>query len=198
MRGGVVMTDEVTRSTESEDNAGFSRRNALKAGAAVGVGAVAWSGATITSLGGTPAYAVACSQSIQIDFTAGCRNIDLGNDNGCGSNHAAFGYHTLVGVYPDGYSLTNNVPSGGGTCCTANFTPVLHFPAGITCQVVLHFGDTANCTRPENAVPPDVVFTSAVGATSLDITLGCHTFNPQTQYTLVATCATTGSQGCFQ
>jgi hypothetical protein len=48
-------------STNENSKNGISRRNALKAGVAVGVGAVAWAGPTITSMGGTPAYAFTCT-----------------------------------------------------------------------------------------------------------------------------------------
>ena len=53
------MSDQLHDNTSDSSTAGgLSRRNALKAGVAVGVGAIAWSGPTITSLGGTPVYAV--------------------------------------------------------------------------------------------------------------------------------------------
>ena len=52
---------------------GSSRRAALKAGVGVGVGLIAWSGPTITSLGGTPAYAAGCT-FVQQFTLADCRN----------------------------------------------------------------------------------------------------------------------------
>ena len=66
--GGPAVSDELTEGVEPEEKSGLSRRNALKAGVAVGVGAVAWSGVSITSLGGTPAYAQAVT-GIIIDRT---------------------------------------------------------------------------------------------------------------------------------
>ena len=65
-----------------------SRRAALRAGVGVGVGLIASSGPKITSLGGTPAYAVGCTFIVRIDLSGGCKNIDLGED-------CDFAYHPL-------------------------------------------------------------------------------------------------------
>ena len=62
---GPVGAETETSTTDGVNPAGdagaLSRRTALKAGVAAGVGAVAWSGMSITSLGGTPAYAAGCT-----------------------------------------------------------------------------------------------------------------------------------------
>ena len=47
---------------------GINRRNLLKGAAAAGVGVVAWSSPSITSIGGTPAYAAVCTGGKQSWF----------------------------------------------------------------------------------------------------------------------------------
>lgn len=178
-----------TGSIESTpQDGGVSRRAALKAGVGLGVGAIAWSGPTITSLGATPAYAAGCTFVVNIDLSGGCRNTD--NQSGCD-----FGYHTLKDTgLPSGYSLTNNVPEG--TCCSQNWTPVLHFPAGITCAAKVEFRGPGQCLG-------DLRGTLQYGPESdgdLDIVLKCLPYDPasNTQYTIVAKCATTGAPvGCL-
>lgn len=168
---------------------GVSRRAALKAGVGVGVGVVAWTGPTITSLGGTPAYAAGCTFIIEIDLSGGCRNTDQGN---CAkpTPEGVFGYHTLKDTgLPTGYSLTNNVAEG--TCCTAGHAPVLHFPAGITCGATLRFALPGNCTG--TLIEQVDIAPSSTG--TLVIPLNCvpPPYPSQTQYTIVARCATTGA-----
>ena len=82
---------------------GSSRRAALKAGVGVGVGLVAWSGPTITSLGGTPAYALGCTFVVRVNLSEGCRN----TDQGCTARSR---YHSLdVSGLPTGYSISNPI-----------------------------------------------------------------------------------------
>lgn len=164
-----------------------SRRAALKAGIGVGVGVAAWSGPTITSLGGTPAYAAGCTFIIVIDLAGGCRNTDQGN---CGSGFPLYSYHTLKqDNFPtQEYFLTNNVPEG--TCCSEDWEPVLHFPEGITCTVTVKIADTPQCTG--SASDTAVFGPSSDG--ELEFTLSCLTFGQQNYgYTILATCNTTGA-----
>jgi len=202
MRGGVVMTDEVTGGSESGGSAGFSRRNALKAGVAAGVGVAAWSGASITSLGGTPAYAVACSQSIFIDLSEGCRNVD--SESAC-----AFGYHPLKTVSAP-FTLTNNFLEG--TCCNA-ITPVPRLTwdhtalPNLECVVHVRFYQNGenNCVNdsPPRTVDEEYVGTPSTSSTNgfVDIPLSCYTFTDKgqgTNYTIFANCATPGApDDCF-
>ncbi len=179
------MNDE---STESVAKRRLSRRTALKTGAAVGVGVAAWSGATVTSLGGTPAYAAGCTGVINVDIAGGCRNTDQGTP--CPGAVNSFRYHTLTPTLPSGFTLTNNVPEG--TCCNVNWTPVLSFPSGLTCTVTLLFGDPSQCSK--------VLETHQYTGTSpLPFTLVCSgTLHSQTGYTVSAKCATTGAPpGCL-
>src|SRR5205085_3820938 len=96
---------------------GLSRRAALKAGVATGVGVAAWSGVTITSLGGTPACAAACTNALVFKL-ADCRNTDQGK---CpSSSHIdLLAYHTLDTPFPpnQGFGLSNN-PTEAGVCCS--------------------------------------------------------------------------------
>jgi len=168
----------------SETRSGVSRRAALKAGVGVGVGVAAWTGPTITSFGATPAYAAGCTFVVNIELQ-GCRNTD---QRSC----ADFGYHTLKDTgLPTGYSLLNNVPEG--TCCTENFTPVLHFPDGIECAVSIKFNLPPQCS---NASQGELLYgPSSDGEAGLPIVLACITpaFPSQTQYQIVAKCTTEGA-----
>lgn len=176
------MTMESEKATEPK-GAGTTRRTALKLGAGAGVGLAAWSGMSITSLGGTPAYAVGCTFVVVLDLSGGCRNTDQ-------ASGADFGYHTLKTTgFPSGYAIVNNVPEG--TACNAGFVSTLTFPAGITCAVTIQFNAPDNCTgtaRGTLSYGP-----SSTG--SLDIALACVTpaFAQSTQYKIVARCNTTGA-----
>ena len=170
---------------------GTSRRSALKIGLGAGVGVAAWSGATITSLGGTPAYASGCTFIIKLDLSGGCRNTDQ-------ASGAEFGYHELKSTgLPTGYSLTTNISEG--TACNAPLaqrTPVLTFPAGITCKVTVRFALPPDCTGTEV-----FEYVAGTGISPLAFPLTCTTlpatgpnkFPSQTQYTIVAKCNTTGA-----
>jgi hypothetical protein len=132
------MSDEAVETTDSAEKGSFSRRNALKAGVAVGVGAAAWSGATITSLGGTPAFAgTGCTGVIHVDLSGGCRNTDQGVPCPGGGD---FRYHTLNTVSSP-FSLANNPAEG--TCCDAvTPQPVLSWTTpNVTCVVHIQIYD---------------------------------------------------------
>jgi hypothetical protein len=178
----------------------FSRRNALKAGVAAGVGVAAWSGATITSLGGTPAYGTTgCTGIINIDLSGGCRNTDQANS--CPTpptNTSKWRYHTLNNTgFPSGYALTQNIPEG--TCCTdtANNKAILTFPAGVTCSASVVFASPPQCSAPIIQTLP--LGTSSTG--TLTMTFGCPglAVGPSDKYTVTAKCGTTGGNpGCLQ
>ena len=136
------MGDEAIGRTQYERRSGVSRRAALKAGVAAGVGVAAWSGASITSLGGTPAYAEGCTGAIppiDLNSTNDCRNVD-------DRNECAYAYHELksaitVPGYPAG-SFYINPNIGEGTCCGTLATATFHFPTpGLTCSVRIEIYD---------------------------------------------------------
>lgn len=178
------MSDE---SSESVAKRSVSRRTALKAGVAGGVGLVAWSGATITSLGGTPAYASGCTNVVKVDLSGGCRNTDQGTPCPGGG---AYRYHPLNSTgFPAGYSISNNVAEG--TCCDLNSAPLLHFPAGITCAGVITFS-TGNCSAVVQQIP---FGPSSDGSAGLAVPLDCYTGGAPSgsKYFITAKCATTGA-----
>ena len=173
-----------------ESPSGSSRRAALKAGVGVGVGLIAWSGPTITSLGGTPAYAAGCTFIVRVNLSGGCRNTD--QQSGC-----LFGYHTIdTSTLPAGYAISPIIPEG--TCCTASFDSTLTFPAGITCTVVIRFHGPPQCS-PESFITALVYGPESDG--SLVVSFDCPPVNPfpsNGQYTINLTCATTGAPpGCL-
>jgi len=115
--GRSVVGEELTEAVGGADSSGLSRRNALKAGVAVGVGVAAWSGVSITSLGGTPAYAQGCTGVIVVDLSAGCRNTDQGAASNCTTG--TYGYHPLKDT-----GLPTGFGSGPQRTPTFRTTPV--------------------------------------------------------------------------
>ncbi len=159
-----------------------SRRTALKVGVGAGVGLVAWSGPTITSLGGTPAYAQGCTFVINIDLAGGCRNTT--NLSGCD-----FGFQPLEPVLPPGFSIAPQIPNNN--CCADNFQSTFTFPEGLTCTVRIVFRAPPQCSGP---IIGSLVFGPKSDG-SLTVTFGCLPADPpsNTQYTITATCVTTGA-----
>jgi hypothetical protein len=187
---------------ESDASGSFSRRNALKAGVAVGVGAVAWSGATITSLGGTPAFAVAgCTGVITIDLSGGCQNTD--QSSGC-SPAGEFRYHTLHTVSPP-FSLANNPAEG--TCCqtVAANKPVLSWTTpNLTCtaHVELWDGGLSKCRNSTGTllVNDHQTTVGGPGGGSVTINMTCFQFTNgnktpggDTFWKIYANCASNGA-----
>ncbi len=168
----------------SPTSGGTSRRTALKAGVGLGVGAVAWSGGSITSLGGTPAYASGCTFVLNLELLS-CRNTDQGGSS-------QFRYHQLKDPLETGYDLVNNIAEG--TPCTDNHVTTFTFPAGITCKVQVKFNRPSQCT---GTFVGSLVF-GPDSSGSLPLTLSCITpvtpqFYPNTQYQVFANCNTTGA-----
>jgi hypothetical protein len=190
------MSDESVGTMDPAEKGSFSRRNALKAGAAAGVGAIAWSGVSITSLGGTPAYGAAgCTGVINIDLGGGCRNTDQGNGSNCTQD---FRYHQLKPQFlPAGFTLTD-LPAEGTCCDVAPSSPAkLTFPAGLTCHVFLIFY-SPGCPSP--LPPPDHPIDMGTGTSPLTIQFPCaststppFTIGPSDKHQIFAKCASTGA-----
>jgi hypothetical protein len=105
----------------------ISRRRALQAGVAAGVGAIAWTGPTITSMGGTPAYAAGCTGFTVNEFAEN-RNT---NQGGCANKN--FRYQDDSGItLPAGYTWDWTTLECPGN--TVNFD----YPDGITCSVDIY------------------------------------------------------------
>jgi hypothetical protein len=197
----------LTEAVGPAEKGGLSRRNALKAGVAVGVGVAAWSGASITSLGGTPAYAQGCTGVIHVDLSGGCRNTDQGTPCPGGGS---FRFHTFNTTFQAGFSLTNNPAEG--TCCdvVATNQPVLNFTLNnLTCvsHVQVFVGGITVCQNASVAPLVDEESTGSSGASgggSVLIDASCFGFTganalpPNSFYTIFANCATTGApETCF-
>jgi hypothetical protein len=92
---------------------------------------------SITSLGGTPAYAEGCTFKSTFTF-AKCRNTDQGDCSG--SSHIdLLAYHALdVPTMPAGYALHQFFPTSG-TCCTqmggSVQNPYFEFPNTVKCLI---------------------------------------------------------------
>lgn len=77
-----------------DEAAGVNRRNLLKGAVAAGVGVVAWSSPSITSIGMTPAYAATCTGGTTRYFLGG-RNTSCNCDGTGGDNN---GSATITGA----------------------------------------------------------------------------------------------------
>jgi hypothetical protein len=184
------MSEEAASTTDESRSS--SRRTALKAGVGVGVGLLAWSGPTITSLGGTPAYAVGCTFATNVNLTGGCRNTDQAE---CGGDGSTIAYHPITPTLPPGYSVSTNI---GNQFCNgvAGPTVTVTYPAGITCTVTMRIAQPPACTRtletfvfgPDSTSP--LVFTLPNAAQT-------GVLPSNSQYQLTLQCVTTGAQGCF-
>ena len=140
------MTDNSEKKT-----AAVSRRNALKAGAAVGVGAAAFAGPQIGILGAAPAYAAHCSPGKFTTTDGDDRNTDCGG--GCAPHFRTHGEVLVQGV------ISASIPD---KVCTNVVTPTITgVPAGTTCQVQLgisenNFADVEFFTLPATNLQRDL------------------------------------------
>lgn len=176
-------------SREDANDAGTSRRTALKAGIGVGVGLTAWSAPSITALGGTPVYASGCTFVETFNVT-GCRNTTQGSCTG------PFRYQPLSSP-GGGYTFIQN--TGNNVCCDApGNKAVLQMPSGIECAatVSLYLGNNCGTIAPFD--------TESYGPSTgtLDVFLTClgnATVPPNTFYDIVINCNTEGAPDfCIQ
>ena len=201
MGHGTAMSGDGGQPNEASASATISRRTALKAGVGAGVGLAAWSGPTITSLGGTPAYALGCTFAVEIDLID-CRNTDRGVSQ-CPGSDATHRFHKLKDTeLPIGYAVINNLTDNGDRCCnnvSGGTNPTLQHPLGVTCTVELLFARPNNCSGPAlTGYPADISL--QIDPTNTEILLNGQCppdVGPSTQYSLIARCSSTGSEGCF-
>jgi hypothetical protein len=195
--------DDVTEGIEPEEKSGLSRRNALKAGVAVGVGAAAWSGVSITSLGGTPAYAAGCT---------GARTFTLTNcDSADSRSGTQFAYQGMQATGDANFFISDPPPSTGTNCQDfAALNTAFVFPAGFECRIVVRFfnGGKSTCAAfPDKGVththylPNDAVPTQFDQVSPLPIDFTCYEADIGGQnwfYSVEAQCRTLGSPAsCF-
>jgi hypothetical protein len=209
------MSDDV-KAVEADAGAdgrsGLSRRAALKAGVAVGVGAAAWSGVSITSLGGTPAYANGCTGTITFLLSAPCRN----TDNASTCDGKILRWHELEPQLPDNFSIDNPIPNSG-TCCEDEHTAFLNFPEGLTCAVNIKLFEKNACGPGDDLVfeinfGPSSAPEMPPGPGELAMNFRCPLVTeytaghvdefpdvpPDSFYTITASCITTGADpSCF-
>jgi len=187
------MSDETIERPEAVPSGSFSRRNALKAGAAVGVGATVWSGVSITSLGGTPAYAAGCTGVLNIPLDEGCRNTS--QPSGC--QVPLYAWHPLkTDVTPPGYpagsfTITNNV--GENECCTSNRVVQLNVPSNLNlqCDVFVDFyANNGDCGHLQQRVSRTSLTSGAQPGPTINLTMGClPNASTSTHYNIFALCA---------
>ncbi len=172
-------------SNDEKRPAGTSRRTALKAGVATGVGLVAWSSPSITSLGGTPAYALGCTFVQVFSLTGGCRNTT--QQSGC---TGPFSFQPLTA--PAGFSWAQNV--GSNVCCENGGNAILNIPNNLDCKAVFAlFATPQRCSSQTNPTASNT--TMSVG-TQITIPLSClgqTSVTSQSRYSITLTCNTSGA-----
>lgn len=173
-------------STETEmSSSSLGRRAALKAGVGAGVGLIAWSGPTITSLGGTPAYAIGCTFVVNIDLSEGCRNTTQANPD-------PYSYQP-INLQPnvDGYVVASTL--GNNDSCASGAVATVTPPSGIECQAVISFAtNNNNCNNGNFAVGQYTFAPNPDG--SVTIPLDCYAgVGANTFYTIEVNCNTIGA-----
>lgn len=126
-----------------EDRSGVNRRNLLKGAVAAGVGVVAWSSPSITSIGMTPAYAAACTGQ-KVSWFIGSRNTSCDCEEG---ENTYVNYKQLQG---DCGPLEMLPPSNSGV-------PTTWTPPGSGRSITMNWPDNGNCppgtTKKGTAAP---------------------------------------------
>lgn len=194
------MRDELTEGGAPEaTKGGLTRRNALKAGVAVGVGAAAWSGVSITSLGGTPAYAAGCT-GFETFALNKCDSTDS-------SSSAQFRYQGMQATGDPDFFVQNPPPSTGTDCDKfAALNVEFVFPAGYECRIVTRFFNSGKnvCNKfPDEGpaththyLPNDSPGGAFDAASPLPIDLTCYDadiIGNNWFYSIEAQCKTIGS-----
>jgi hypothetical protein len=177
-----MMSDE--EKNAEKNSSGHSRRTALKVGMGAGVGLVAWSAPSITSLGGTPVYAAGCTFVTNYKL-ADCRNTDQAS--GC---TGPFSFQPLTA--PPGFTWITNV--GNNVCCDVAPAAILKIPDGLECKATfaIYAGPTG-CRNQTGAVASN---TTGPSEGFIDIPLSClglTTLNSQAQYSITLSCNTPGA-----
>jgi hypothetical protein len=208
----------MTDTTQDElAQSGISRRRALQAGIGAGIGAVAWSGATITSMGGTPAYAAQCTFVVSF-FLENDRNTDQSDECTSLEVYGEFGYHPLnlnhtnqnpKGPLPPDFNVTQLVATPR-LCNDEQRCATLTFPSTLTCSVTVRVHDPGDFASPG----PWYYNGATTGVSPLNFCLPTYTevqayvatppvtkpaqFGSQARYSIEVRCLTTGADpACF-
>lgn len=120
--------------TIAVEDGGVDRRKLLKGAVAAGVGVVAWSSPSISSLGGTPAYAAVCTGG-STKWFIGSRNTDCGGCQSGGTSYVR--YKQLQG---DCGSETFLPPAD------IKKVPTVWTPPGSNRTVTMNWTDSGNCS----------------------------------------------------
>jgi hypothetical protein len=198
------MGNEENVNNEEGVKSGTSRRTALKAGVAAGVGVVAWSVPSITSIGGTPVYAAGCTFVTYFKL-ANCRNTTQGGRNaGQGVSLGPWSYQPFDEFSGLTYTYTKNVNGANvpfnvqNTCCSENIKVVVGHP-GLECKAtVAIFPGNGECTAGTNAtkskIYPDPPGSSSLNQTTVFLDcLGLSSVVSQSRYSVTLACNTPGS-----
>lgn len=115
---------------DASESARLSRRRALKAGAALGVGVTAWAGPQIGRMGATPAYAAACTVPFSTVKFGACESSKCPDECDSGTEKYIKLTTTTVSGTVNGGTVTATVPAAStSNLCSG---PTLRGKASIT------------------------------------------------------------------
>ncbi|MGH9085221.1 MAG: hypothetical protein ACRDYW_07180 [Acidimicrobiales bacterium] len=204
--------------TDITSDTTISRRRALQAGVGAGVGLVAWSGATITSMGGTPAYAAGCTFVVSF-FLENDRNTDQSDECTPGEEYGDFGWHHFnlnnvdenpKGPLPVGFSVTQLEPANAQVCNNVEHCATMTFSNTLTCAITVRVHDPQKFPSPG----PWYFDETTIGVSPLQFCLPTFEeiqdwdptppvtkpvdFGSQARYSIEVRCLTTGADpSCF-
>jgi hypothetical protein len=200
---------EVDSADHAADAARLSRRRALKAGAALGVGVTAWAGPQIGRMGATPAYAAACTVPFTTVAFGSCKSTSC--PDSCNSGTAKYisvGADSVSGTV-NGGTVTAVVPATGTTASCAG--PTARGQATLTvpnttgqCRlfVEVYEGNNQCKNRDASALKGSAPTLAVLGGKSGNVSLpdvNCGSFAKSSNlFTLLSIqCTTSTDPNCF-
>lgn len=176
----------MTTVDQDETQARISRRNALKAGAALGVGAAAFAGPQIGVLGTTPAYAAACSQPWVVVGQAGCTNTSCPAE--CNQGTAKFVSYKAQTVTGSNGATANATAGCGGTATATITAPSTTGQCRV--RVKAYQGNPQCVANGAAGLLSEVVSASVAGGTSGTVVVPAASCAPASNvfYNLILEC----------
>lgn len=144
--------------TDNSSDKSVGRRGVLKGAVAAGVGVAAWSTPSITSIGGTPVYAAACTSPV-FYYEAGSRNTDCGGCTGS-IRYKQWDTSQCSGTpFPGTATLTTSTggaPPQAGLCPPNAYVTVTGAPASQYCvvRVAVYLGNCSGTFITGGSTPP--------------------------------------------
>lgn len=175
---------------DDQTSSALTRRNAIKAAAAVGVGAAAWTGPKIGVFGASPAYAGVCSPGELSCAETGQLSTQPNCGAGTGQN-ASFSFSLpTLNLNVDGNAVTATA-SDAPNSCTDGQTNILISNASLTCQVRVRFFEQGG----GNAVLFDQTFSGSASIAIPNIIRS--TVQSSSVFLVIGVCCSSDPADCF-